>query len=235
MKDIRYNISELFQAAFGTNVPVYLTQSFALSSASNIAFSGVSENNESPPDVRFSVKENTGAQPAVHFTGVTPITQQEAERMSWLGTPILFPILFKKGSYAVYLPSGEIEKREKQDYGLPPATLTDFSRAKRITKTQVLGDTGTVKELFSLEDWRLRIRGFCLDEPGRSAYEQLTELLSWETLADSISVGGSLFEDKSIYNIVIENMEVRQLAGQPGVIPFTIQALSDQPLELQVL
>jgi len=152
--------------------------------------------------------------------------------MSWLGTPILFPIRFKEGSYAVYQANGDIEKIDKQEVFLPASTIVDFNRYKKITKTQVLGDTGTVKELFSLEDWRIRIRGFCLNEPGHPAYEQIMELLEWEKLADSIAVGGSLFEDKGIYQMVIENMEVRQLDGQPGVIPFTIQALSDKPLEL---
>lgn len=203
MADIRYNLSELFQLAFGQNSPVYIPQS-------------------------INPRRDNG----VEFTGLTVKPDEEAQRMSWLGTPILFPIKFKKGNYSGYKPNGEIEDVEKQDFYLPSATLVDFRRTKNITKTNVLGDSGTVKEIFSYDDWKIRIKGLCLNEPNNPAYNQISEILSWESIASSIEVSGKLFTDKEINSIAIESIEVVQVQGKPSVIPFTINAVSDQLLIL---
>lgn len=205
MADIRYNLSELFQLAFGQNSPVFIPQSI------------------NPP-------QRNG----VEFTGISVKPDEEANRMSWLGTPILFPIKFKKGTYKTFTVDGELEEIRLSDFYLPPATLVDFRRAKNVTKTNVLGDTGTVKEIFGFDDWKIRIKGLCLNEPNRTAYEQLQELLQWEQLSDNINVSGQLFTDKEINSIVIESIEVPQVQGKPNVIPFTINAVSDQILELTI-
>ena len=65
-----------------------------------------------------------------------------------------------------------------------------------------------------------------------SAYEQHQELLKWENIADSIEVIGELFLDKSIYRLVIEDINFPQLEGKQNIIPFEIAAVSDEPIEL---
>ena len=205
MADIRYNLSELFQLAFGQNSPVYITESF-----------------------------NPRQNGKVVFTGVKVKPEKEAQRMSWLGTPILFPVKFKKGTYNTFTSNGELKQIRLSDFYLPPATLVDFKRAKNVTKTNVLGDTGTVKEIFGFDDWKIRIKGLCLNEPNSTAYQQIQELLQWEQISDNISVSGQLFTDKEINSIVIESIEIPQVQGKPNVIPFTINAVSDQILELTI-
>ncbi len=165
------------------------------------------------------------------FTGLTSKTDEKAKKMSWLGTPVMFPVKFKRATYKVYRPSGEIAQVEKSDFYRPPC-LAQFSRAKNLTQTHVLGDTGTIKEMFGFDDWHIKIKGLCLDEPERSAYDQLEALLDWEEVADGIDVSGALFADKQIYNIVIKSIDVQSLQGKPGVVPFTIDAVSDEALEL---
>ena len=86
--------------------------------------------------------------------------------------------------------------------------------------------------MYGFDDWVIRLRGLCLNEPDRSAYDQITELLQWEKIADSIPVLGDLFRDKDIYNIAIQNIDIKQIQGKPNIIPFEISALSDEPLEL---
>ncbi|MEH0008010.1 MAG: DUF6046 domain-containing protein [Flavobacteriales bacterium] len=153
-------------------------------------------------------------------------TDESAKKTSWLGTPVMFPIKFKRGAYQIYKPNGEVEKVERSDFYLPPC-LVQFSRAKNLTQTHVLGDTGSVKEMFGFDDWNIKIKGLCLDEPDRKAYDQLEALLDWEEIAAGIDVSGSLFADKQIYNIVIKSIDVKQIQGKPGVIPFTIDAVSE--------
>ncbi|WP_438710863.1 DUF6046 domain-containing protein [Aquimarina muelleri] len=157
--------------------------------------------------------------------------KKEAKKMSWLGTPIIYPTVFKGGSYQQYN-QGVLELKSFQDFDIPPATLIDFRRAKNITKTRLIGNTGTVKEIYGFDDWQIRFRGLCLDTPQISAYEQQQELLKWENLADSIEVIGELFIDKSIYRLVIEDISFRQPEGKQNIIPFEIAAVSDEPIEL---
>ncbi|MFD2566076.1 DUF6046 domain-containing protein [Pseudotenacibaculum haliotis] len=203
MSKTNYNLQELFRVAFGKTDPVYTTDSVSSDQKKNIA-----------------------------FTGVTVQPKQKAERMSWLGTPILFPVLFKGGTYQEYLPNGQITEVVMSDFYLPAATLVDFRREKNITETPVLGDDGTVKEIFGFGDWKIRIKGLCLDEPGSSALDQITEILTWENLIGSIQISGELFSKKDIGSIVIKSIEVPQVQGKPGVIPFTINAISDKIIEL---
>ncbi|MGY0426009.1 MAG: DUF6046 domain-containing protein [Polaribacter sp.] len=157
--------------------------------------------------------------------------KKEAKKMSWLGTPIIYPSVFKGSKYQQYK-NGVLELKSFKDFNIPPATLIDFRRAKNITKTRVLGNNGTVKEIYGFDDWQIRFRGLCLDTPQMSAYEQQQELLKWENLADSIEVIGELFKDKSIYRLVIEDISFRQPEGKQNIIPFEIAAVSDEPLEL---
>jgi len=198
---LKPDIKELFNRAFGIK-PV----SFDLPSSSNT---------HSPIYGNIPVKE-----------------QENSSRMSWLGTPIINPVMFKGGKYNKHKPNGSgVELVAMNDWYLPPASLIDFSRSKIMSKTRIAGNNGTIKEIYGFTDWSIKIRGLCLDTPNESASEQYKELLKWEDLADSIDVIGKLFVDKSIYKISIEEIDFKQLEGSPNIIPFTINVISDVPLE----
>ncbi|CDF80568.1 conserved hypothetical protein [Formosa agariphila KMM 3901] len=202
MSTYRPDISQLFNAAFGVIPITYKVD------------------NQAP---------NNGL---VNYQSIPVKTYEAAKKMSWMGTPIMFPMKFKGGSYQYYKSTAVLAQKQLNDFELPPATMVDFRRAKNITKTQVLGSNGTVKEIYGFDDWQIRIRGLCLDTPNQSAYEQHLSLLPWEGLADSIEVLGELFIDKSIYRITLEDVDFKQAQGKENVIPFEITASSDEPLEL---
>lgn len=166
------------------------------------------------------------------YASIPVKTLPEAKKMSWLGTPIIYPMVFKGGEYQIYKPTGELGSSKLNDFEIPPATLVDFRRSKNITKTRLSGNNGTVKEIYGFDDWQIRIRGLCLNTPDISAYDQHLELLKWEKLADSIQVQGELFLDKDIFNLTIEDIDFRQPEGKQNIIPFEITAVSDEPLEL---
>ena len=43
---------------------------------------------------------------------------------------------------------------------------------------------------------------------------------------------GSIFSKKEIYNIVIEDFDVRSVTGSPNVIPIELSAVSNEPVEI---
>ena len=195
--DNRYNISQLFKLAFGTNLPVYLTVPI-------------------------------GKEPAqtAEYGSIRTVGRVEAMRLSKLGTPIVFPVKFTAGSYKFYDYQSKIVEKQLSDFWLPPATMVDFSRVKNISRTDVIGGNGTVKEIYGFDDWQIRIRTVCHnDELSSREYEK--RLIEWSEVIQSISVEGDLFGWKNIHNLVIESIDIRSLEGTPNIIPIELNCISD--------
>ncbi|TLP81354.1 DUF6046 domain-containing protein [Maribacter sp. ACAM166] len=163
---------------------------------------------------------------------------EETARVSYMGTPIVFPIKFRGENYKFYNSNGEIENFPVADFDLPSATLVNFRHPKIVSKTTALASNGTVKEMYGFDDWVVDIRGICLRDPGhataKTAYEQHQKLIEFDEVADSITVIGDLFTDKNISKLTILETEFKQVQGKPGVIPFYMRCISDSPIELDL-
>lgn len=207
MQDLRYDISQLLDAAFGVKSPIYITTPIRIGA---------------PP-------------PPPKFTGIEMKLEEFVEtRTSWMGTPIVMPLAFLGGkNIKSFDDKGEIIAASYDRFDLPGATLIDFAREKKIIETQLSTGYGTVKELYAFGDWDIRIRGLCLNEPGvRSAQAQKKALLEFERVAESIRVAGQVFDDTLVFNIVIKRLVLREVEGQPNTIPYELECVSDEPIEL---
>ena len=204
MTDSRYNLSQLFKAAFGINSPIFITQPLSKEQKQTFDYKGIE-----------MIKD-----------------YHKSEATSWMGTPIIGLLKFKGGTYKQYNSSGVLEDRQMPDFTLPPATLFSFRRAKNITKTNLLGSNGTVKELFGFDDWIIDCKGIAVDTPDVSAFTQIENLLKWERLASSIQISGNLFTSKDINAITIEDYKQDAVQGSPSIIPFSMVLNSDEPIEL---
>lgn len=207
---INYNIAQLFDIAFGIK---------------SIGVYDVGQVNAKPYGVDFN------------YSGLEIVkSPHEAVRMSHLGTPIILPITLKGKKYQVFNDIGDVDLKEFEDFEMPAATLVSMRRAKISTRTKALAAKGTVKEMYGFDDWRIDIRGFCLEDPShltaKTAYDQKLKLYEYENIVDSIQVLSELFNDLDISNITIDELTFNQLKGKPGVIPFYMRSSSDEPLEL---
>lgn len=168
--------------------------------------------------------------------GVRYMEEEEAEAHSYLGTTVLGTVTLMGGSYKVYDHKGALSNQNMTDFLLPYATIMDFSRSMNMTKTKVLGNEGTVKEIYGLDDWSISIRGIALDDEQRNAqktaHEQIDELVKWRSVCDSINVSGKLFNNKDIYALCMENLDIRPKQGKYNVITFEMKCTSDKPMEL---
>lgn len=162
----------------------------------------------------------------------------ETERLSQFGTPVLDSFTFEMGEYNTYK-QGALVKTTMPDFLLPYATIVSFTRSMNMTQTKTLGNNGTVKEIYGLDDWEINIQGICLTDDTRPAQrtadEQADELIRWRQVADTINVRGDIFANKNIYALCIKSLSINPEQGRPGVIPFTIEAVSDEPVELILL
>jgi hypothetical protein len=161
---------------------------------------------------------------------------EEGDALSMLGTPVFGVVTFLGGDYNMYdRESGRVTKVKYGDYTLPYSCICEFSRESNVITTETLGNTGTVKELFGLGDWNISIKGIAadgIDKVKLSAHQQIESLVKWQNLSDSIGVDGDMFRGKGIYNIVIKSLDVQPIEAKYHVIPFQIEAVSDEPLEL---
>lgn len=213
MNDQKYNISKLFQAAFGINSPIYISETMRKNKPPNFSYKNI----ETLPDYTYSDWNSTN-------------------KTSWMGTPIIFPTTFMNNQLMKkYNSLGELVYVPLEDIQLPPATMFSFRRAKNITKTNILGSNGTVKEIFGFDDWIIDVRGLCLDEPNRSAKNQLDELLEYYELASGVGVSGALFTACGINAVCITDFNFEIVQGSNGgVISFTMQLNSDEDITLVI-
>jgi len=166
----------------------------------------------------------------INYPNIDKVYADVSGVKSWLGIPILMPVKFKGGTYNI-LNKGKIETVSLSDYRLPDTTLVDFRRSKNIITTPINGGSGTVTELYSFENWSIKIYGF-IYETDVDVNEQLRSLLEWENITDAITVSSGMFEMLGIYQIVIKSIDLPQLKGQSKVRPFQLECESIEPIEL---
>lgn len=171
------------------------------------------------------------------YSELSAASPQQAITKSWMGTPVIGNFTLDGGTYRSYNLDGSPGELRLSSFPMPYATLVDFSRPMEVTKTKVLGIYGTVKEIYGLGDWNIRIHGFCIADASRDGFktvdEQVNALVNYGKVTESIGVTGDLFGRKEIYSIVIEELNFTPLQGNDTVVPFTISAISDNPIELQ--
>lgn len=150
--------------------------------------------------------------------------------------PVVGLIKFDAGEYNIYNKhTGAVEKAGYGDYTLPHSCIVEFSRNTNITKTNVLGSSGTVKEIYGLDDWQITIRGIAMttrDGNGETAQEQIEALVRWTNICDAIGVESSIFRRKEIYSIAIESFSEYPVVGRWNAVPFQINAISAAPIDL---
>jgi hypothetical protein len=189
---------------------------------------------------RPEVSSNNANDPVGLFTGVEIVQDiNDAYEMSALGTPILFPILFSEGNYKKYNDRGEIVNKKMGDFRLPIASVISFRRDKIMGITRINGGNGTVKEIYGFDDWQVTINGFFIPDGSqpqgfKNPLEQEKELIKWDNLASSIEVFGELFSVRKIKNLTIKGINIEPMRGKPNIRTFTINALSDSPIELNI-
>lgn len=132
-------------------------------------------------------------------------------------------------------------------YNLSPYTLLEISRAKNIVKTPLLGRNGTVKEFISMDDWQLSFKGFLINEErDELPYTQTARLLEVfgvnqhvnffsEVVRRWFERQGVVAEGEALDFIVIEEVKLPPIDGFANVQPFEITAVSDNPIEIELL
>jgi len=137
-------------------------------------------------------------------------------RESMMGTPVMFPL-------------------KLDDYDMPNEPLVHVTGNKIIVKTQVAGVQGSVKELVSDDDYMVTIEGLIINEDGDDFPEEISRrIIEICQSPKSLKVQSDFLAMFDIHNLVIENYNFQGVTGNQNVQSYTINALSDRPLTLEL-
>ena len=215
-------VGNILREAFGIQSPIYLANAW-------FKQPGVMPKG-------YELSEEQKAQ-LPNYEGINFLPVDESDVMSELGTPVFGDSTFEGGTYNRYNKyTGIIERTKYGTKTLPYSCLVDFSRSNNVITTPVLGGSGTVKEIYGIGDWDITIRGIAFnnDKHGNSAHKTIDWLIDWADICDAFDVSGAVFLNKKINRIVIKSLDIQPIEAKWNVIPFTIQAISDEPIELTI-
>jgi len=114
---------------------------------------------------------------------------------------------------------------------LPNEPLLTFSRQKKIVQTTITGSQrqGTVKELISSSDYKIDLRGWCINpavkEYPKSQVEQIIQLCE---RPEALEIENKLCDYFGIYRIVITSYDFADMQGKPYSQAYQISMVSDE-------
>jgi hypothetical protein len=122
-------------------------------------------------------------------------------------------------------------------YTFPDTVLIHLAEnSKNIVRTPMQGKDGTVKEYIGMDDWQLRIMGMLINPTSKDYPEDLkSELTRIYERNEALRIDGSSLCTLGIHQIVFSSIKFDRKPGQPSSVAFTIEAYSDEPVELEIL
>lgn len=157
----------------------------------------------------------------VYPDGFRGMNEDDPAERSVFGTPIFDVIEFKSGGVVTLV--------------LKDAPLVTITRAKNIVRTQVQGRDGTIKEIISNDDYKINVKGLLVNTDSNKRpidqLEQLNNLLNSNT---THKVSSRLLSKLGITDLVVTDFEFPSYEGYVNVIPYSFNALSDDPAELKL-
>jgi hypothetical protein len=150
-----------------------------------------------------------------------PIKDFQIEQKSLLGTPLMMPC-------SVELENGEL-------WQLPNEPLIHITGSKTSILTKFDGQDGAFKELFSLDDYQVTIRGIAINEDNDDYPEEMVRKIrsAFEHKKSSKVVCRllSLFNINLLY---INKIDMPPLEGAQSYQVYEISGLSDRVFDLEL-
>lgn len=120
-----------------------------------------------------------------------------------------------------------------------PYPLVSVSNTVNIVDTPLTERRGMVSEFINVGGWRIMIRGFLIGAGGNfpeKDFETLTRLFALGKVVRISSVITDVLllrpERGGTDEVVVRNIEVPGLPGVPGVRPYTLELVSNEPFNL---
>jgi hypothetical protein len=156
-------------------------------------------------------------------------TPDQALRRSALGTPVYSDITFEAGSYED--DQGQIQTFEQIRLD---AVLMSVGQTKKIVETEIQGRPGTVKEYIGDGDYEISLSGILTGSHLRHPREEVAALKRMLTARVPIAVSSPYLQNLGVTDVVVRSYFFAQNEGGYAYQAFTIEMVSDTPVELKI-
>jgi hypothetical protein len=121
---------------------------------------------------------------------------------------------------------------------LPNEPTVMLTRRKRIQETSLVGSKrrGTVKELISIEDWQITIRGICVNAKSALYYpeDQVKSIIDLDGREEALDIECALMSLAGIYRVVIRESSFPEMIGIQHAQAYELKCVSDEDFILQI-
>jgi len=114
------------------------------------------------------------------------------------------------------------------------AVILTVNFVSRIIKTEIQGRDGTVKEYIGQDDAKITIQGIICGWNGHYPAFEVAQLNEWRKAPVAKNVTSTFLQNLGIDSLVVESCDLPQIAGGYSYQTFTIQCISDSPVELKI-
>lgn len=159
--------------------------------------------------------------------GVLP---DPAMYLSPLGTPVVADIVFQGGTYT----DNETGKTVTFSDVTLATVLVTLSQPKRIIRTEIQGRDGSVKEYIGMDDYQVTVNGIITGTNGSYPFQDVAALHSICKAPITIPVISAYLQLFDIFNLVIVDFAFDQEPGGYSKQNFTLNCISDKPVELLI-
>lgn len=168
----------------------------------------------------------------VDYGNIEPMPDEESRLTEdGLWTPVLTTCEFPKGAYQGYSSSGQLVRVEYGGLLLPPTAVFGTNHSKNIAMTELSGGDGTFKEHIGKRDVEIEIVGILVDmKTWVYPREQVRQLERLWSVPKELEVICPILNDRGIYHLVIQSLEMPFEPDMVNAQPFRIRAVSDKPL-----
>lgn len=147
--------------------------------------------------------------------------------LSTLGTSVLIDLTFHAGSY-----TDGLSTYSWSDFVLE-TILCSVNQTKNIVKTPIQGRNGTVKEYIGMGDYSVTINGIMCGSNGVYPKADVQALKVILTAPVPITVTSWFLQMFDINSLVFDSFDINQDEGGYSRQPFSIQASSDEEVDLR--
>jgi len=112
--------------------------------------------------------------------------------------------------------------------------ICTINQVQRIIKTEIQGRNGTIKEYIGADDMQITINGVITGKNGVHPKEEVIRLKKWLDAPVAKGITSWWTNNLGLNNIVVENYSFPQTPGGYSYQQFTINAISDMPVELRI-
>ena len=148
----------------------------------------------------------------------------------YLGIPVFADLTLKGGFYTDEVTGNEITF---PDIHLETVLLT-VAFAARIVKTEIQGRSGTVKEYIGEDDAKVTIQGVITGKNGVYPQNEVNLLNQWRRAPIAKAAVCGFLQNLGIDNLVVEDCSLPQIAGGYSYQTYTMNCISDLPVELLI-